>query len=131
MAAAPALAFAFAFVHQHDLDVGLPGRITQVVMPDHPVEVERRRRTEIGLQRGHLRQLTELARQPPGQVGGDRQGRALGHVDTEEAPNPWLNHEETGRLCCATCRKWRSARHSPFKLSLDGFLKQRASGRHR
>ena len=72
---------ALVLVGELDLDLGLPGLGAQVVVPDHPVEVEGAGRPGIDLDGRHLGQGPQYARQAIDQVGGHRQGRPLGQVD--------------------------------------------------
>ena len=76
-----AAAFALPFVQQHDLNIGFPGILTQIVMPYHAIEIERRSRAHIGLQRGHFGQFSQRFGQLAGHIGRLQHCGALGQVD--------------------------------------------------
>ena len=73
-------AVAHGFVQQLNLDIALPGFLAQVIMAHQTVEVERRRRTGIGLNRGDFGKLQHFVGQGLHDVGGDRQRRTFRHV---------------------------------------------------
>ena len=69
------------FVQKLDLHIPVPGVLTQVIVAHQAIEIERRGRAGIGLDRHDLGDFQHFFRQTLGHVGGDRQGGAGRHVD--------------------------------------------------